>query len=112
MSITAETIESVSTGVDSTARKALLGSAIGYAMDGFDFLILGFMLRTISGDLKLSPAQSASLVTATLIGAVLGGIGFGMLSDRLGRVRVLAWSIVLFAIFTGLARSHKAILIS
>jgi MFS family permease len=52
-------------------------------MDGFDLLILGFMLRTISSDLGLSPAQSASLVTATLIGAVLGGIVFGLLCDRL-----------------------------
>ncbi len=102
MSITAEGIEGVSTAVDSNARKALLGSAIGYAMDGFDLLILGFMLRTIAKDLGLSQAQSASLVTATLIGAVLGGIGFGMLSDRLGRVRVLTWTIVLFAVFTGL----------
>jgi MFS family permease len=102
MSITADHIESVPTTVDSNAWKALLGSAIGYAMDGFDLLILGFMLRTIASDLGLSPAQSASLVTATLIGAVLGGIGFGMLSDRLGRVRVLTWTIVLFAVFTGL----------
>jgi MFS family permease len=102
MSITAEGLGSVSTTVDSNARNALWGSAIGYAMDGFDLLILGFMLRTIAGDLGLTPAQSASLVTATLIGAVLGGIGFGMLSDRLGRVRVLTWTIVLFAVFTGL----------
>ena len=52
------------------ARKALWGSALGYAMDGFDLLILGFMLRVISADLQLTPAQSASLVTATLVGAV------------------------------------------
>jgi len=102
MSITAEGLESVPTTVDSNARKALLGSALGYAMDGFDLLILGFMLRTISSDLGLTPAQGASLVTATLIGAVIGGIGFGMLSDRLGRVRVLTWTIVVFAVFTGL----------
>ena len=102
MSVTAEGLESVPTGVDSNARKALLGSALGYAMDGFDLLILGFMLRTISSDLGLSPAQGASLVTATLIGAVIGGIAFGMLSDRLGRVRVLTWTIVVFAMFTGL----------
>jgi MFS family permease len=102
MSVAAEGLESVPTTVDSNARKALLGSALGYAMDGFDLLILGFMLRTISSDLGLSPAQGASLVTATLIGAVIGGIGFGMLSDRLGRVRVLTWTIVVFAIFTGL----------
>ncbi|WP_298255695.1 MFS transporter [Bradyrhizobium sp.] len=102
MSITADSIESVPTTIDSNAWKALLGSAIGYAMDGFDLLILGFMLRTIAKDLGLSQAQSASLVTATLIGAVLGGIGFGVLSDRLGRVRILTWTIVLFAVFTGL----------
>jgi benzoate transport len=102
MSITADGVESVPTTVDSNAWKALAGSAIGYAMDGFDLLILGFMLRTIASDLNLSPAQSASLVTATLIGAVIGGIGFGMLSDRLGRVRILTWTIVVFAVFTGL----------
>ncbi|MGA7074526.1 MFS transporter [Bradyrhizobium sp.] len=102
MSITADGMESVPTTVDSNARKALLGSAIGYAMDGFDLLILGFMLRAIASDLHLSQAQAASLVTATLIGAVLGGIGFGILSDRLGRVRILTWTIVVFAVFTGL----------
>jgi len=42
------------------------------------------------------------LVTWTLIGAVAGGIIFGALSDRYGRVRVLTWTIVLFAVFTGL----------
>jgi benzoate transport len=102
MSIAAQSIESVPATVDSNARRALLGSAFGYAMDGFDLLILGFMLRAIASDLGLSQTQSASLVTATLIGAVLGGIGFGILSDRLGRVRVLTWTILVFALFTGL----------
>ena len=84
------------------ARKAVWGAAIGYAMDGFDLLILGFMLRAIAPALGLTQPQAASLVTATLVGAVLGGIGFGMLSDRLGRIRVLTWTIVVFAVFTGL----------
>lgn len=92
----------VSDEVDGKARKALWGAAIGYAMDGFDLLILGFMLKVISADLGLTTTQAASLVTATLIGAVIGGIGFGMLSDRIGRIRVLTWTIVLFAVFTGL----------
>ncbi|MGO8914081.1 MAG: MFS transporter [Bradyrhizobium sp.] len=87
---------------DTEAWRALWGSALGYAMDGFDLLILGFMLRPISADLHLTPAEGASFVTATLVGAVLGGLVFGMLSDRLGRVRVLTWTIVLFAVFTGM----------
>jgi len=79
-----------------------MGSAVGYAMDGFDLLILGFMLSAISKDLNLTPGQAGSLVTWTLIGAVFGGIVFGMLSDKYGRIRVLTWTIVLFAVFTGL----------
>ncbi len=73
------------TNVNQYGWKALIGSAVGYAMDGFDLLILGFMLSAISADLNLTPAQSGSLV-----------------SDRYGRVRVLTWTIVLFAVFTGL----------
>ncbi len=84
------------------AWRALAGSAIGYAMDGFDLLILGFMLPAISAALALSTGQSGALVTWTLIGAVAGGIIFGALSDRYGRVRVLTWTIVLFAVFTGM----------
>jgi len=82
--------------------KALAGSAVGYAMDGFDLLILGFMLSAISADLNLTPGQAGSLVTWTLIGAVIGGFFFGAMSDRYGRIRVLTWTIVLFAVFTGL----------
>jgi MFS family permease len=100
---TADVIEtSGPSTVDREAIKALIGSALGYAMDGFDLLILGFMLKAISTDLALTPAQGGSLVTATLIGAVAGGILFGILSDKIGRVRVLAYTIVVFAVFTGL----------
>ena len=88
--------------IGSFPKKALVASAIGYAMDGFDLLILGFMLRAISADLHLTPPQAGSLFTWTLIGAVVGGIGFGILSDYYGRVRVLTWTILLFAVFTGL----------
>ena len=90
------------TNVNQYGWKALVGSAVGYAMDGFDLLILGFMLSALSADLNLTPTQSGSLVTWTLVGAVVGGIVFGALSDRYGRVRVLTWTIVLFAVFTGL----------
>jgi MFS family permease len=87
---------------DGAAKKALLASSVGYAMDGYDFLILAFLLGAIGNELGLDPAQRGSLATWTLIGAVVGGIGFGILSDYWGRVRVLTWTILLFAVFTGL----------
>ena len=88
--------------VSSYGWKALAGSTVGYAMDGFDLLILGFMLSAISADLHFTPTQAGSLVTWTLIGAVAGGLIFGALSDHFGRIRVLTWTIVLFAVATGL----------
>jgi benzoate transport len=109
-------IDTIRTEMDSrrTRRTTIWGSAIGYATDGFDLLLLGFLMRPISADLGLSQAQAASLVTATLFGAVIGGFTFGWLSDRLGRVRILVWTIVLFAVFTGmcaLARGYWDLLI-
>ena len=82
--------------------KGLAGSVIGYSMDGFDLLILGFMLAAISADLGLTSTQAGSLVTYTLIGAVAGGLIFGTMSDHFGRIRVLTLTILIFAVFTGL----------
>src|SRR6516164_2392346 len=81
---------------------ALAGSVIGYSMDGFDLLIVGFMLAAISSDLGLTTTQAGALVTWTLAGAVAGGMTFGILSDHFGRIRVLTWTILVFATFTGL----------
>lgn len=83
-------------------RKALIASVTGYAMDGFDLLILGFIIKGIQEGLGLNASQAGSLVTWTLLGSVAGGIIFGQLSDRFGRIRMLTASILVFSIFTGL----------
>ena len=89
--------------VDAYARRALAASCLGYATDGFDLLILSFILVPLSATLHLSPPEAGSLVTWTLTGAVVGGFLAGPLSDRYGRVRVLSWTILWFAGFTGLS---------
>ncbi|MER5915478.1 MFS transporter [Streptomyces sp. NPDC001982] len=100
--------EEVDTGGPSTqpagryAFKAVLASAVGYALDGFDNLILSFCLAAIAATFALSTAQAGLLSTLTLVGAVIGGLLFGVMADYLGRVRVLTWSILVFAVFTGL----------
>jgi MFS family permease len=84
------------------ARLALWASAIGFGVEGFDLLLLVFLLSTIAAQFGLSTTRSASLMTGTLLGAVTGGIVFGLLSDAFGRVRVLTWTVLLFGIATGL----------
>ncbi|QDP97212.1 MFS transporter [Microlunatus elymi] len=84
-------------------RKAVVAAAVGYGLDGFDLLILSFALSGIIATFGLTDAQAGSLTTFTLLGAVVGGIGFGILSDRYGRVRMLTYSVIFFAVFTGLS---------
>lgn len=88
---------------DSYGIRAVVGAAVGYAMDGFDLLIIGFALTAITATFGLSDTQAGGLSTATLVGAVAGGVIFGIMSDYLGRVKVLTWSILIFAVFTGLS---------
>lgn len=98
----------------SYARRALIASLTGYAMDGFDLLLLSFLLRPIATALNLTGVESGSLITCTLVGAVVGGLGFGILSDYVGRVRTLRWTILLFALFTGmcaLAQSYSDLVV-
>lgn len=84
-------------------RKAVFASSVGYALDGFDLLILAFALSGIIASFSLTDTEAGSLATITLLGAVLGGFVFGALADRYGRVTMLTYSIILFAVFTGLA---------
>jgi MFS family permease len=76
------------------AVKALLASLAGNILDTFDNLLLGFLLVAISSELQLSRSEAGSIATATLIGAVVGGIVFGILSDY--------YAIIVFAVFTAL----------
>ena len=51
----------MTTKVNQYGWKALIGSAVGYAMDGFDLLILGFMLSAIdTGAIRFSRDLDAS----------------------------------------------------
>ncbi|MEK3644450.1 MFS transporter [Aeribacillus sp. FSL K6-2848] len=82
--------------------KTLWASTIGYAMDGLDMMILAYTLPLIMAFYGLNQAEGGALSTITLLGSVLGGIFFGTLADKFGRVKVFSWTILIFSVFTGL----------
>lgn len=90
------------TGITKYQWKTLWSSAVGYAMDGLDLMILSFVLPLIIAGLGITAAQAGSIATITLIGAVTGGIVFGILADMFGRVKVFSLTILIFSVFTGL----------
>ena len=52
--------------------------------------------------LHISPAAAGLTSTITNLGKLFGGLLFGILADRFGRVKIFSHTIFLFAIATGL----------
>jgi AAHS family cis,cis-muconate transporter-like MFS transporter len=80
----------------------LVAIAVFFALviDGMDFQMLALSLPAISKELHLSSVNAGALSTCTLIGMSLGGAVAGWLADRIGRVRVVSWSVLIFSAFT------------
>jgi MFS family permease len=47
--------------------------------------------------------------SAFLIGWALGGLGFGILGDRIGRVRTMLWTILIYSVCTGLSALSQTV---
>ncbi|MBL2346418.1 MFS transporter, partial [Klebsiella pneumoniae] len=82
--------------------KTLFGSALGYAAEGLDMLLLSFVLVYILKEFHLSPVEGGNLTLATTIGMLIGSYLFGFIADLFGRIRTLAFTILLFSLATAL----------
>lgn len=85
-------------------RGRVLGAAIaGYAFDGVDLMVVALTLPLVLKEFNISMVQGGIIVTAMLLGAVLGGFIFGPIADKFGRKKAMVWCIAFFGITTGLA---------
>jgi AAHS family cis,cis-muconate transporter-like MFS transporter len=76
----------------------LCGVFIAMVVDGMDLQMLSIALPSLSDELHLSSLRADALGTYTLAGMGVGGILAGRLSDRVGRIRVVCWSVLIFTI--------------
>ena len=84
-------------------RRTLLAGFLGYGVDGFDFMIYTFVIPTLLTAWSMTRAQAGNIATAALLTSAIGGWAAGILADRYGRVRLLKWTILWFAVFTALS---------
>lgn len=99
-------------------KKAVTASALGNAMEWFDFGVYGFIAVTLGKVFFPETSGSTQILAALATFAVaflvrpIGGIFFGILGDRLGRQKILATTIIIMAISTfciGLIPSYHTI---
>lgn len=95
-------------------RKGFYGAFLGHAVDVFDFMIYSFLISTLLTQWGMSKSTAGAIVTWTLVSSLVGAIGAGMLADRYGRVRVLRWTILVFAVacfLCGLANTPEQLMV-
>ena len=100
--------------IESSRWHVLAATWLGEMFDGMDASIFVLVIFPALSELLATKSHSvvgvyASIILATfMLGWAVGGIGFGILADYIGRARTLVYTILLYAIFTGLVRlSHN-----
>jgi len=92
--------------VERRAWRALFAAQLGWMLDAMDFLLFIFAIPPIQKEFGLTSATMGGLTSVALIASSVGGIAFGRIADRLGRVRAMTLSILLYSLATaGLATS-------
>ena len=86
---------------------ALAAAFLGWMFDGVELGLIPLVarpalkdIRGITDDAIVKPLQS-QIICCFLLGAALGGLLFGWLGDKVGRVRAMTFSILAYSLFTG-----------
>ena len=85
----------------------LIAALLGWLFDGLEMGLFPLVARPALGDLLQTKDKTIldtwiAVITAVfLIGAASGGVLFGWLGDRIGRVRAMTFSVLTYAIFSG-----------
>ena len=87
---------------NSLFQLAVIVSALGFFVDVYDLLLFGIIRKPSLTELGLSPEQVLTegelIISIQMIGLLLGGILWGIIGDKKGRLSVLFGSILLYSI--------------
>lgn len=93
-------------------KKTVVASVAGLTLEGMDIMFISFAMTMIIAEFNIDLATGGLISSITNVGMLLGGIIFGVLADKYGRVRVFTYTVILFAVgtaLTGLATSIEQV---
>jgi len=93
-------------------KKTVVASVAGLTLEGMDIMFISFAMTMIIAEFNIDLATGGLISSITNVGMLLGGIIFGVLADKYGRVKVFTYTVILFAIgtaLTGLATSIEQV---
>lgn len=101
--------------LDRGGRRSFWTVFTGLSVDSMDIQLYAFVLPVLLTLWGLSHSQAGFLASAALISSAAGGWLAGLLADRVGRIKVLKLTIMLFAASTclcGLADNFEQLLVA
>ncbi|SRR5579875_1513808 len=79
-----------------------------WIFDFFDLVLYSFLLVAIARELHLSATDSSLVLGLSFLMTALGGVGFGLLGDRIGRKPVIVATTLIYALgTTACASAHS-----
>jgi MFS family permease len=91
-------LETLHPSITGQQWRSLAAAHVGYMLDAADVFLYVFALNRIRAEFSLSNAEAGMVATITLLAAALGGIVGGVLTDRLGRTRILVYTILVYSV--------------
>ncbi|MFZ2211584.1 MAG: MFS transporter [Lactococcus raffinolactis] len=83
-------------------RKVLISAAAGIGLENMDIMFLSFSMASIIATFDVTGTQAGWIGTITNFGMLFGGIIFGMLADKIGRVKVFSYTVIIFSVASAL----------
>lgn len=83
-------------------NKTVVASVAGLTLEGMDIMFISFAMSMIIANFNIDLATGGLISSITNIGMLVGGVIFGIMADKFGRVKVFTYTIILFAIGTAL----------
>jgi MFS family permease len=74
---------------------------MGWMLDSMDIMLYAMVLAHLMEHFGMSTATAGLMGSLTLFASAAGGVLFGLIADRFGRVKALMGSILIYSIFTG-----------
>ncbi|MFT8908520.1 MAG: MFS transporter [Lentilactobacillus diolivorans] len=78
----------------------IASTSSGFALENMDVLFLSFAMSSMISQLHLSGGAAGLIGSITNLGMLFGGILFGLIGDRFGRVKTFSYTIFIFAFAT------------